>query len=166
MTVDYTLITWPAANGVRVGLGFPNATTERVSYGANTAVDFPGRPREIYGADNGLGTTPFVATSDFSGSLEVTSTGDVYTDAHRSSAADSWHPVLNYQGSSADVQASLGIWSHDYAFGHQQVEVGFGNFSLEEVNAVPEPATLALLGAGGLTMFGYGWLSRRRKLQQ
>src|SRR2546426_4261425 len=95
--VNFRLVNWTFANGVRVGLTstpgpfftgdfstVPPFAAERISFGSPT-VDFPGLPREAYLThflDGVLGVTP---TSDFSGSLRLTRSGGSETGYYLSS---------------------------------------------------------------------------------
>ncbi len=85
--VDYNLLTWPYANGVRVGLGAirnnvgnppPDTfgTVERTSFGYSN--DFPGYPREVYLTDFSDGWI-VTETTDQSGKLRLMRSGNILT---------------------------------------------------------------------------------------
>jgi hypothetical protein len=56
--------------------------------------DRPGLPREIYGPDN-LQSWPYTETTDLTGSLQITRTGDLITYGYRSSPTSGWQTMLS-----------------------------------------------------------------------
>lgn len=134
--VDYALLTWPNANGVRVGLSDSNAVMHRVSSGIQPN-DYPGGP-DLYmtifdTADHVVGITP---TSDLSGKLRLQRVGSTINSYYFNS--DAW--VLNASNSGStyaeDNHFALGAWSADSVFTDQDVKVAFDNLIINSGNLV------------------------------
>ncbi len=139
--VDYKLLTWPDANGVRVGLGafmadprvpFPYTfgTVERTSFG--TSNDFYGFPREVYITDlsdewNG---NFYTETADQSGKLRLLRSGVNLTGYYY--GPNGWVIVHSAPVNTSDANFTIDVWSHDYAFTHQEVKVAFDNFTINQ----------------------------------
>ncbi len=126
--VDFVLLVWPSANGVRVGLGdpVPVGVVERVSLGNES----PGLPREVYLTHFIEGVRGITATSDLSGALRLARSGGIISGYYLSNG--NW--TLLYSGSTTLQDATFGLsaWSHDAFFADQNVRIAFDNF---QVNA-------------------------------
>lgn len=143
--VDYRLLTWPARNGVRVGLVMGGAwNVERVSRGLGETVG------EEYSADYGISVFPRINTPDQNGTLRMVRSGAHVTSYYYSSGG--WTPILAANLDTRDIGwIGLHAWSHDYTFGHQQVQVAFDNFTINSGQLVPEPpSVLPLIGCLGM----------------
>ncbi len=154
MQVDFDLLTWPPANGVRVGLGTPMATMERTSFNGGDGFG----TREVYvvdlrGGGGGLVITPG-STGDASGKLRLGRMGNTVTGYYYDPAnSNPWVTLGSYSGPgmAADAQVALGSWSHDYAFADVNVAMAFDNFTVQQGRLVcpsPTAATLTSFEAG------------------
>jgi len=160
--VDYSLLQWPATNGVRVGLGLAGsdgtgATLQRNSLG--TAGDLPGYPRENYTfAVQPPGQLTALGASDLTGTLRLSRVQGEVTAFVGSSAG--WIPLGSFQSNDEFIY-DFAAWSESPGidFTNQPVTVAFTNFSATGV--VPEPTTLALLGVGAMGLAAYAWRWRR-----
>lgn len=127
--VDYHLLTWPSANGVRVGLGVAQiGAVERVSFG--TWWDFTGWPREVYLTHFTDGVQNITSTTDTSGRLRMVRTNDMTTGYYSDSGE--WRALTTSSSTTADATFSIAAWSHDYAFTDQDVKIAFDNFIINE----------------------------------
>jgi hypothetical protein len=126
--VDYSLPTWPSANGVRVGLGTVSGPVERVSFGSTQ--DYYGWPREVYLTHFSDGVQGIAQTADLSGKLRLVRTGNTATGYYSSNGA--WVPVDTGPSSAADTAFSFSAWSHDYTFTKQDVKVAFDNLIINK----------------------------------
>ncbi|HUF35270.1 MAG TPA: PKD domain-containing protein, partial [Gemmatimonadales bacterium] len=126
--VDYHLLEWPAANGVRVGLSAGQAgrgsvgIAERVSEGRNDVAT-----GEVYLVDLGAAPYGIRQTTDLSGTLRLTRSGSTVAGYYWDGAGwvliragPEWvrHPV---------VQIIIWAWSHDYYFGDRTAKLAFDN---------------------------------------
>jgi hypothetical protein len=117
--VHYTLNTWPAHNGVRVGLLVNNpdfaftpgsVTAERTSFAASGDVD-TGEKYAGNGTDSGGGfvTKPTAATS---GDLRVRVASGKYTMEYRdATTAGAWKPINTAPLYPGSVSLGLQVWS-------------------------------------------------------
>lgn len=122
--VDYQLLTWPSANGVRIGLNIAGVgATERVSFG--TSADFPGQPREVYLTHYADGVQGITATDHLVGKLRVVRSGNTLTGYYFSFG--NWVAIHTGPATTDDVNFIVASWSHDYAFTNQEVKVAFDN---------------------------------------
>jgi hypothetical protein len=127
--VQYTLLRWPATNGVRLGLGvgtgrlFVDLTPaiERVS----ASVNFPDSPGEYYLTHFEDGVLGHTRTSDLSGTLRLVRTDASITGLVR--AGGGWTVVHAGPVTTADVRVVLAAWSHDNLFADQDVSAAFDN---------------------------------------
>jgi uncharacterized repeat protein (TIGR01451 family) len=122
--VDYELLTWPTANGVRISLSTTYGNMERASFGASG--DFAGGP-EVYLTDfAGLvkGITP---TTDSSGKLRLQRAGDTLTGFYLANGV--WMTVASNSDPTytQDTSFALSSWSHDPVFADQEVKIAFDN---------------------------------------
>ncbi len=138
MQVDYNLLVWPFANGVRVGLGairineevppLNYGTVERASWGS--ANDMPGFPREVYLTHFDDGVQGISTTADQSGKLRLVRSGNTITGYYFSSGY--WVALHSGHVTTEDVPFSISAWSHDYSFTDQEVKVAFDNFIVNQ----------------------------------
>jgi hypothetical protein len=130
--VDYELLNWPYANGVRVGLGpiwlydlpLLRGPVERVSFGS--WADFPDWPREVYLTHFDDGVQGITATSDLSGKLRLIRSGSTLSGFYFSSGK--WVLIHSGPATTDDLYYTIAAWSHDYAFTDQEVKIAFDNF--------------------------------------
>ncbi len=121
--VDYQLLIWPFANGVRLGIVMALGATERVSLG--TTIDFPGQPREAYVAHFRDNILNFISTSDLSGKLRQVRSGSTVTGYYFRSG--NWLAIHSSPATTVDMRFSLASWSAGYAFTKQAVKLAFDN---------------------------------------
>lgn len=115
MQVDFELLDWPAANGVRVGL----------SPAEVGAMERTGDGGGFYLTDF-LGSQASVATTDMAGKLRVTRVGSTFSGYYDD--AGMWTFVGSASGSTSDGQTiSLQAWSHDPFFGDAFTRIAFDN---------------------------------------
>lgn len=150
VSVSYRLLDWPVRNGVRVGLALvsPEAsqsfwTMERVSGG--WVEQFGDAFLTDYNASLGV----VVSTTDTAGALRIARTGNTISAWYWSNG--DWQLIRSELVSSGDLRFEFAAWSHDPYFSHQRVRVAF-----DDVEAVPEPSTTLLLGAG-VAVIGAGY---------
>ncbi len=130
--VDYEVLTWPYANGVRLGLADDHANMTRLSSGRQPG-DYPGGP-DLYlttfdTADHVVGITP---TSDLSGKLRLERVGDTLTSYYFANGA--WTFVASYSDPAytQDTAFYLGSWSGDSVFMDQEVKIAFDNLIINK----------------------------------
>jgi hypothetical protein len=142
--VDFQLLDWPSANGVRVGLSFGDSANfgnfwsiERVSAGRGEIYG------DVYLTDfNGFIGTLY-PTSDQSGALRLVRTGTTLSAYYL--AGSQWQLMRSDTIIGADLVFMTAAWSHDQYFNDQPVKVAFDNVN---VNAVPIPPAVWLFGSG------------------
>ena len=130
-TVDYRLISWPPANGVRLGFeGGPNDRgfmVKRVSY----RPDEPPNPKENYFAyfNNGSQWSGNnVPTADSQGSLRLTRVGSVLTGYFKQNGV--WQQIasFDYSPSGYIEWVDIALWAIGDPPVGQNVEIAFSNF--------------------------------------
>ena len=135
VSVDFHLRSWPPNNGIRVGLVIPN-------YIGVERTDLFGFETYLTDTAGGLSMVP---TEDRDGSMRVTRVGGTVSGFAWISGG--WQLIGSHNGlSSTPTECWLRVWSHDWAFGHQDAYPTFDNF-LAVDSAVPEPATWLTLGS-------------------
>jgi hypothetical protein len=144
VAVSFSLIDWPAHNGVRVGLSLvtdpaptPSPTafwaTERVSGGATEFFS------EVYVTDYNRSIGVLLGTADTTGALRIARTGNTISAWYL--ANGTWQLLRSEVVAPAgDLHIVLSAWSSDQFFTDQSVKVGF-----DDVRLVPEPSVLAQL---------------------
>ncbi len=172
LQVDFSLASWPHANGVRSALGIDSETgsgliIERSA--SSPANVFP----ERY-VMNGPTLSNFTPTSDQSGKLRLQRVGNLIT-GYALDAVVGWQTVASYTNDELGIVNSdpltfyLSVWSHDNYFpggqpvfnpGGQPVTVAFDNVMLIADTVVPIPAAAWLFGSGLLGLIGF---SKRKK---
>lgn len=132
LTVDYSLLRWPASNGVRVALMVSNTPESvqqhgvaRVSFGAD---DFYGEPTDTYLYDDAGSVAGIVESDDHSGRLRLTRWDGLLVGYYRKGS--DWVQISSSRLNVPTLTFSIGAWSPDYAFTHQKVQVAFDNVSL------------------------------------
>lgn len=103
LQVDYRLVTWPAHNSVRVGLGTGTYSVQRAS-NLGTGVD------NLYVLDF-AGNQPRAETQDMSGSLRLTRVGGMISGYYRSNG--SWVMIASAEGPTDPTPFSVAAWT-DY----------------------------------------------------
>jgi formylglycine-generating enzyme required for sulfatase activity len=163
--VDYTLLSWPFSNGVRLGLGAYAvngfATVERTSLGPSGS-DFPGYPREVYTTNSGYyggsaNVRGLMETHDQTGKLRLERTGSKITGYYYD-AGSGWVEVASYDdtniGTTSAVCFGLHIWSSDVYFSPQgeDIKVALDNvevsgYMIGDPSPVLETPTLSVATA-------------------
>jgi len=169
MTVDYRLITWPKANGVRLGFEGPNGgpgsdeifMVKRRNEGANQ----PQIPENTYSAafNDGSGYSGnILSTTDDHGSLKLTRVGSVLTGYFIQNGV--WQQIASRNCSGTGLEGWVGItlWANSRTtvelpdgtlvklFGGQDVEIAFDNFQvtydqIKYLSAAAAPLSLLML---------------------
>jgi hypothetical protein len=165
MTVDYRLITWPNANGVRLGFEGPNGgpgsdeifMVKRRNEGANQAP----WPENTYSADfnDGSGWAGNIfPTMDDHGSLKLTRVGSVLTGYFLQDGDWKQIAFLNCSGSRLEGWVGMTLWANSRTtvqtpnglvnlFGGQNVEIAFDNFQVtyDQIRYTSTPVSSLLL---------------------
>ena len=144
--VEFDLLQWPAANGVRVGTGLDIFFTaaERVSFGYAMVNG------EVYLTHFYDGVQGSIPTTDLSGTLRVLRIGAQLSGYYKQGG--DWKLIHSGSGPTGDGHISLAVWSHDSEFIKKDVLVAFDNFSMTDSKVpgneptphplpVPEPST-------------------------
>lgn len=128
--VDYLLLQWPSANGIRLGLVTTpdESNVVRVSFAAGDG--FEGYPGEVYLTFFADGVQGIIGTGDASGALRLVRSNDRATGYYY--RAGNW--VLLHSGpiSTADVRFGLRTWGHTQVFSGAEVKVAFDNFVVSQ----------------------------------
>jgi hypothetical protein len=124
--VTYRLLTWPSANGVRVGLGaFAVGVVARASLGSS--LDYPGHQREIATVNVG-GAVTNIECGAMSGRLRLVRSATIWIGLMWDGGK--WIEIARVTGPASPVRVDVGAWSHDYAFTDQDVVVAFDDFKI------------------------------------
>jgi Tol biopolymer transport system component len=130
LQVDYILLDWPTASGIRVALGAePDNFVARSGATPTTGERYFAYFPAFGGAE--------VPTNDQQGSLRLVRSGISSTAYVLSSGI--WTPILTATTNSAEEQITLTFYSSDFEFGHQNVKAAFDNFRLNSGSF--DPAT-------------------------
>lgn len=131
--VDYELINFPAANGVRVGITSGNiaskakwgmgAETMRISRGASDGGSFS----EAYITNINQDCCHDIQTSDQTGKLRMTRQGDLLSGYYFDNSTQTWTLIDSNTVTLGDTAIEIGAWSHDSAFSDQPIKVLFDN---------------------------------------
>lgn len=133
--VSFSLLDWPATNGVRVGLSLvagwlPTSfwNVERVSGGAIEAFD------EVYLTDFITSIGLLVPTADATGRLRIARQGNALSTWYLEGGG--WTLLRSEAVPVGDVSVAFAVWSDDTYFGNQAVRVAF-----DDASVVPLPGT-------------------------
>lgn len=146
MQVDYQLLTWPAGNGIRIGLVPTWWSVQRDSWGKETS-----QPGEGFCLDSYFGNGGSIRTTgSASGTLRIVRNGSVVTSYYGQGSA--WNTIwsANYGSNGIDIPwVNIMVWTHDYAFSNQPVKIALDNFIINSGTMtnppVPEPSALVAL---------------------
>lgn len=124
--VDYELITWRPGSGVRVGLsvGIPGVprrfmNVERVGWGSP---EWPHLTfREVYLVNFEDQIRGITSTDDRSGTLRICREGEILIGYYRT--PEGWYELHRAEWSMEDVYVWIGVWSHEYLFGGEEISV-------------------------------------------
>jgi hypothetical protein len=139
---DFSLLNWPADNGIRVGIRATGAV-ERVGAGAGFG--------EEYLTDFGGNLLGRVGTVDTSGALRMTRTGNILEGFYRAEDGVSWTSLGSWSDPTfgANTKILLGTWSGPPFFGGKDAIVAFKNFQVTcdqiRFNSAPGITSLLLL---------------------
>jgi hypothetical protein len=159
MTMDYRLINWPTANGVRLGFEGPGSAVpngsvmvKRVSFSADEPSPDPNN-RENYlaafSADELAWYGGILPTTDDHGSLKLTRVGSVLTGYFKQ--GDVWQPIGSYSypapGPGEWIQITLVANTPGNISTSGPVQIAFSHFqvSYEEVKFIQDLSPLNLL---------------------
>ena len=145
--VDYSLLDWPAQNGIRVGIGVAisfGASTSRISFGVGDVGS-----GEVYLTHFSDGVHAITPTADRAGSLRMVREGNIYSGYYWSAAVSQWVLLHTGPGPSGAAQLAIAVWSTGAYFNDQTVRVAFDNYSaaIDDGSTkpphvpVPEPST-------------------------
>jgi hypothetical protein len=136
--IDFNLLDWPSANGVRSGLTARSGAgndpysaneMERTSDSAND----PPNGKEIYLTDFRLETNNLVKTitDDNSGKLRLVRVGSLWSAYYFNGGT--WVLTKQYtNGNTGDVYIYVGAWSHNVYFIHKNVKLALDNFVIND----------------------------------
>jgi hypothetical protein len=150
--VDFRLLTWPFANGVRMGLGIDQGSiafhpgVERISFGQN---DYPGEPREAYLTDFPDGVHGITATGDMIGSLRLVRAGSTQTGYY--SGPSGWVAIHTGPAPTDDVGIKIAAWSA-YQFMGWDVFSAFDNLIVNSGQIVWAPIPVETTTWGSLKL--------------
>lgn len=157
--IEFNLLGWPVANGVRIGTGLDIFFTaaERVSFG------YASVNGEVYLTHFYDGVQGIIPTTASSGTLRVVRIGNQLSGFFKEGL--DWKLIHTGPGPTGDGHLSLAVWSHDYEFGDKDVLVAFDNFSMRDSKVpdneptphplpIPEPSTYI---AGALLLLPFGF---------
>lgn len=136
LVVAFDLDTWPAANGLRVGLGVDAddaelSTVQRTSLGAgaDSAFDVPGGGTDLYVtgiADHGI--SELIPTQDRRGRLRIVRLGSTVQGYYWHE--ETWLPIGDEVSFTVgDVEVFLLVWTGDSRFVHNDAIVHFSGMS-------------------------------------
>lgn len=161
LTVDYSLLAWPQANGTRFSLFMEKpgqvGGAERVSLSlADTWNPTPGQEVYLLGGNNFTG--PNTSTADSIGSLKLVRQGSLLTGYYRNDPSSGWIFMGQAIVDSGATQLGFGVCSTEDLYSWQDVQLACDNFTMEYSGSaipVPEPSTwVAGLGALGMLLAG------------
>lgn len=150
MQAEFSLLTWPANNGIRVGIQAIGGAVERVGAGSVYG--------EEYLANFGTSLLGRIGTGDLSGALRMTRTDNILKGFYL--AGGNWQLLgsLEDAGFGADTKIQLDAWTSNPYFGYHNAAIAWDNFQVQYTgveNLVPIPPTALLLGSGLLGLAGW-----------
>jgi len=123
LQAEFTLLDWPPANGVRVGLLAGGFGATRLSwFGSDWYLSGEGP----------VGPEDLIATTDLVGKLRIVRVGATITGYYFNAESRVWVALNSQSTSTDDVTVRLGAWSHNYLFGHQTARAAFDNFVISQ----------------------------------
>jgi plastocyanin len=133
--VDYSLLTWPASSGTRIGLRLipsgggldPGGQVERTSFAPS---EYDGPQKEVYLTDFGSQIEGSTTTDDLSGKLRIVRTGDTMTGYYWHDGQ--WTLIHSGPGPTGAVAFGLDVWGFPTSFDHQTAKIAFGNFMVTQ----------------------------------
>lgn len=120
LQLDYSLVTWPARNSVRLGLVAGSYSVERSS-------NLPPVMDNLY-ATNLAGVQASVETHDSTGRLRLTRVGPSVTGYYRSNAT--WARIASEKAVSDPLSYSIAAWTDYNAVVKSDVSVTVKNFTV------------------------------------
>jgi hypothetical protein len=132
--VDYRLISWPPANGVRLGFeGGPNDQgfmVKRVSFGPDELPN-QGEAYFAFFSDASQWYGNQVTTTDTQGSLRLTRVGSVFTGYFKQKEGD-WTKIADHTFSAPELLewVDFALWAIGDPPAGQDVEIAFSNFQV------------------------------------
>ncbi len=139
--VDFNLLTWPANNGMRMGIVLSNsnnryrATVHRISQAGTV----PGGESHTATLDTGEASeiVTRVVTNATIGRFRMVRSGSTFTSYYWDSAINKWTSILVGGNSTLDINVTLQAWSSDTQFQHMAELVAFDNFIVNTGTIIP-----------------------------
>ncbi|MGA2864077.1 MAG: hypothetical protein ABSF95_06270 [Verrucomicrobiota bacterium] len=131
--VSYSLNVWPAASGVRLGIGlmpYLGVQRECTIYTSGDAYSV-----------NAAGFS-YVSTTDRSGMMQLARVGGTLTGSYWNPTSQSWVAIRSAQGYSEDFGVGLSAWTDSSTFGHQSVELTMNNLAISAQTILSGPYPL------------------------
>lgn len=125
--VDYNLLNWPIANGVRLGLSIDDDTDMSYTFHVERLDTGLVGQQNGYVTDFG-GVNTFVPTQDLTGKLRLTRNDDKLTGYYFQSG--NWISLYTIHIAIPSLYVSLNSWSNGYTYGGREVKVAFDNFTV------------------------------------
>ena len=128
VSIDYTLLDWPSANGTQFVLGeFPpgQVNVRRDQF-----------QTERYAASDSSGHAAIAATEDRAGSLRLVRHGTSVVGSYRAGADRPWVELPAQLTSPFDATFQIFLWSDGKNFAGKKVRVAVDNFRLAATNVV------------------------------
>jgi hypothetical protein len=162
--VDYELLSWPAINDVRVVLqetldaSSGIASVTRFNHYVNNGDYY------VTNFNNALYPSPWISTTDLTGTLRFTRMGQVFSGYYGVPGDDeNWNLIYSFDdpGNLRSTPVEFGLGTYKGLPGGTQV--AFDNFRITGDGVVPEPLSTILFLAGGSTMAAA--LIRKRRIK-
>jgi hypothetical protein len=131
-TVDYTLLTYPTGNALRLGFAGPLGGVERISLSPAEQLLWGGP--DVYVTDfTPVGGSVFAtSTAATRGTLRFTRAGNTLS-GYRKDACGRWVQISSQTGPAVPGTSSLaiGAWGHDGSFSQVNTKIALDNFSVK-----------------------------------
>jgi hypothetical protein len=133
--VDFYLIDWPAANGVRVGLVTENGTVDRTSRGNETS-STPSHQEYVTNIGTAIDPVLFWMHNPTQSKPAEARSGKLRLVRHGTRATGyffhdgEWQEIGSNTVTYRDVRFGLLAWSHNSVFTNKPVSVAFDNFTI------------------------------------